>query len=62
MTGELRSAIVLIVVVAVVVFVWNWWSDTQGKRRCPRCGRLVDVGRLDCPSCDFDFRTIGGAP
>jgi hypothetical protein len=28
-------------------------------RACPRCGRAVPVGTLDCDKCGFDFRTIG---
>lgn len=29
------------------------------SRPCPRCGRQVKVGMLDCADCGFDFRTIG---
>lgn len=32
---------------------------TAGERPCPRCGEAVEVGVLDCPHCEFDFRTIG---
>jgi hypothetical protein len=28
----------------------------------PTLGRDVEVGVLDCPHCEFDFRTIGAAP
>lgn len=28
-------------------------------RACPRCGRTVPVGTLDCGDCGFDFRTVG---
>jgi hypothetical protein len=28
-------------------------------RPCPRCGEDVQKGILDCPHCQFDFRTIG---
>lgn len=28
-------------------------------RPCPRCGRAVEIGVLDCPHCGFDFRAIG---
>ena len=32
----------------------------ETTRPCPRCGERVAIGELDCPHCDFDFRTIGG--
>lgn len=32
---------------------------TLRRRPCPRCGRGVVRGRLDCPHCEFDFRMIG---
>ena len=31
----------------------------DSTRPCPRCGRQIEVGKLDCPHCEFDFRTIG---
>jgi hypothetical protein len=34
-------------------------SPSPPVRACPRCGRAVPVGRLDCADCGFDFRTIG---
>lgn len=30
----------------------------QRTRPCPRCGRGVTLGVLDCKHCGFDFRTI----
>lgn len=29
-----------------------------GGRGCPRCGRRVATGDLDCSSCGYDFRSI----
>jgi hypothetical protein len=34
-------------------------SASRPVRVCPRCGRPVPVGALDCGGCGFDFRTIG---
>jgi hypothetical protein len=31
-------------------------------RQCPRCGKRVKEGRMDCPDCGFDFRTVGQTP
>ena len=36
-------------------------SPSRVVRACPRCGRAVPVGTLDCGACGFDFRTIGSA-
>jgi hypothetical protein len=33
-------------------------SRSRLVRACPRCGRAVPVGTLDCGGCGFDFRTI----
>src|SRR3954447_9892854 len=37
-------------------------SPSRLVRACPRCGRAVPVGTLDCGACGFDFRTIGSRP
>jgi Uncharacterised protein family UPF0547 len=34
-------------------------SASRLVRACPRCGRAVPVGTLECADCGFDFRTIG---
>jgi hypothetical protein len=34
-------------------------SASRLVRACPRCGRAVPVGNLECADCGFDFRTIG---
>ncbi len=36
-------------------------AEQAASRPCPRCGHRVAVGKLDCPHCGFDFRTIGQA-
>lgn len=48
-------ALAAALVVAVILFA----TDRSGSRACPRCGEQVKNGVLDCPHCDFDFRTIG---
>jgi hypothetical protein len=67
-SGE--DVLLLVVVVGAVFLLGRWFiggviRGARGEplaheaRPCPRCGRPVEVGVLDCPSCDFDFRTIG---
>lgn len=34
-------------------------SAAAESRPCPRCGKQVKAGLLDCADCGFDFRTIG---
>lgn len=48
-------ALVVALIVAVIFFA----TDRSGSRPCPRCGERVENGVLDCPHCEFDFRTIG---
>lgn len=43
----------------VIATIINNWQLREDTRPCPRCGERVAVGQLDCPHCDFDFRTIG---
>jgi hypothetical protein len=38
-----------------------WFMSRPKTRTCPRCGDDVRKGRMQCPSCAFDFRTIGQA-
>jgi TRAP-type C4-dicarboxylate transport system permease large subunit len=33
---------------------------SKPSRSCPRCGHSVKHGVMRCPSCDFDFWTVGG--
>src|SRR5215208_2806004 len=34
-------------------------APSRPVRPCPRCGRPVAVGTLECGGCGFDFGTIG---
>lgn len=57
-------AIIVVVGLLVVVAVAEETLRERRKLRprtrpCPRCGNGVAVGVLDCPYCEFDFRTIG---
>jgi len=52
----LALAVGLICVVVLVVRLSRRANGSQ--RPCPRCGRPVVNGVLDCPACGFDFRTI----
>ena len=68
-TGVLVLRIVVIAALAVAVLMIVLRLATAvlkalGRRRqryrpCPRCGRRVAVGVLDCEACGFDFRSIG---
>jgi hypothetical protein len=35
---------------------------TKPSRACPRCGKRVEVGKLDRDTCGFDFQQIGSTP
>ncbi len=50
--------VVALIVVILLYFGRNRLTATS-TRPCPRCGRDVKKGQLDCPHCGFDFRTIG---
>jgi predicted RNA-binding Zn-ribbon protein involved in translation (DUF1610 family) len=45
--------------IAVVVFVVVVMVKRGIEMTCPNCGKRVGRGKLDCPHCGFDFRTIG---
>jgi hypothetical protein len=53
----------VIYVGAGFVIGWLAWGAAFNRptRPCPRCGRDVLKGELDCPHCGFDFRTIGAS-
>jgi hypothetical protein len=34
-------------------------ESSKPSRPCPRCGHLVRAGVMECPSCAFDFSTVG---
>jgi uncharacterized OB-fold protein len=48
---------------AVLQWLSDWWRvrrhGPNTLRSCPRCGNRVVAGKLDCPDCGFDFRSIG---
>jgi threonine/homoserine/homoserine lactone efflux protein len=46
--------VVLAVLVLVVVLVRR-----ANSRPCPRWGRRVRTGKMQCESCGFDFETVG---
>lgn len=51
----------------IVVGLLGFWAIPRielhlASRPCPRCGEKVAIGELDCPYCDFDFRSIGNPP
>jgi len=52
-------ALVLLILGVLAYVPLNRLQDRAETRACPRCGGRVPVGELDCPHCDFDFRTIG---
>lgn len=35
---------------------------SKPSRPCPRCGHSVKAGVMRCPSCDFNFWSVGGGP
>lgn len=47
-------ALVMLLLLSLLLTI----RSRSGTRPCPRCGQRVKVGELDCPHCDFDFRTI----
>jgi hypothetical protein len=56
-SGTLTLLLVAIVLVAIaaVALIVRWAIG----RSCPRCGKRVARGKLDCRHCEFDFRSIG---
>lgn len=54
--GEFALYVVAIVAVVVVLGLVVRRIES---RPCLRCGKPVQKGRLDCPSCGFDFRVVG---
>ena len=42
-----------------ILWIVDLGIEHERSRPCPRCGERVNKGELDCPYCEFDFRTIG---
>jgi hypothetical protein len=51
--------LILLVLVALPVTAVLLVVRAVSRRACPRCGKRVKRGRLDCPHSGFDFRSIG---
>ena len=58
-TGIGVAIILLLGFFGFVFFSFIWLMSRPKKRDCPRCGDDVKKGVMTCPSCGFDFRTIG---
>jgi transposase len=54
--GPLEAVLLLLLLLVLVI---AWVARWIVRRDCPRCGKKVRRGILDCPHCGFDFRTIG---
>lgn len=60
---SVRSLVVAWVIGTVLLAgAWVLLRHWRATRPCPRCGRGVRVGELECAACGFDFRSIGGTP
>jgi hypothetical protein len=57
--GSATAAGVMLLIGSVVFLIYRGVTNDKGLRPCPRCGEGVEIGVLDCPYCEFDFRTIG---
>lgn len=45
-----------------IFFSLIWFMSRPKTRPCPRCGEDVKKGRMVCPSCSYDFSTMGQQP
>jgi hypothetical protein len=52
-------AAIFVVLLALMLLIALWRIIAPDSRACPRCGRQVKKGDLECSECGFDFRTIG---
>jgi len=59
MFGEAASAVSALMVVTLIFAVYRGLTSGRGTRPCPRCGRRVENGVLECSRCGFDFRAVG---
>ncbi len=60
-SGSGTLTLVLIVVGAAIIVAVALLVRWVVGRSCPRCGKRVGRGKLDCPHCGFDFRSIGAS-
>lgn len=58
-TGIGVAIVLLIGFFGFVFLAFIWLMSRPRKRQCPRCGEDVKKGKTVCPSCQFDFATIG---
>ncbi|MCA1572873.1 MAG: hypothetical protein LC798_21790 [Chloroflexi bacterium] len=49
---------VLLALGLVVYEIVRMVRGRAASRPCPRCGRRVPVGVLDCAACEYDFRAV----
>lgn len=59
-TGLGVALILLIGFFGFVFLSFIWLMSRPKTRSCPRCGEDVKKGRMECPSCNFDFSSMGG--
>lgn len=55
--GPLTIALIVLAALAVAALV-AFLVRRLATRPCPRCGRRVRTGRLECGRCGFDFRAL----
>ena len=58
-TGIGVAIILLLGFFGFIFFSLIWLMSRPRKRECPRCGEDVKKGKTVCPSCQFDFASIG---
>jgi hypothetical protein len=51
--------LILLIMIGLPVLAVLGVVRVLSRRSCPRCGKHVKRGRLDCSHCGFDFRSIG---
>ena len=57
--GYTAGEVIYIIVFIVPGSISLYMGLRPRTRPCPRCGRRVKRDELDCPSCAFDFRSVG---
>jgi hypothetical protein len=60
-TGIGLFVVALIGFFGFLFFSLIWFMSRPKTRTCPRCGEDVKKGRMTCPSCQFDFSSLGQA-